>query len=111
MHLTAILFLVYGIVVAIGGIMGYVKTKSLPSLISGVVAALIEIIAAVLFQHHPRLSLLVSVGVTLVLTIVMLMRFQTTKKPMPALPVAAVSIVVFAISVIKLVSMLAKHAS
>ncbi|MEP7340605.1 MAG: TMEM14 family protein [Acidobacteriota bacterium] len=39
--MTAWIVLVYGILVAVGGVMGYVKKSSMPSLIAGVGAGLV----------------------------------------------------------------------
>jgi uncharacterized membrane protein (UPF0136 family) len=111
MKLSATFLLAYGLFVLVGGIFGYVKAKSMPSLISGVVSALIVTIAAVIFQHHPRLSLGLGATVGLVLTVVMFVRFNATKKPMPALPVAFLSLITLAYCAFKLSQLLRHHAS
>jgi uncharacterized membrane protein (UPF0136 family) len=91
MKFTAMLLVVYGIFVLCGGAYGYVKSQSMPSLISGVVSAALAFIAAVLYAHHPRLSLGIGAAVGFVLDLVMVIRFLRTRKPMPALAVAAIS--------------------
>jgi uncharacterized membrane protein (UPF0136 family) len=45
--LTAWIILIYGVLVAIGGVMGYVKARSTASLLSGGIAGLLLIASAV----------------------------------------------------------------
>ncbi len=67
MHLKAIITLIYGIVIAGGGIAGYVLAGSLPSLVSGGVLGLIIVIGAVLmFLGHAMGPTVALVGTIIV---------------------------------------------
>ena len=44
-------FIVFAIVMAFGGIMGFVKAKSVPSLVAGVASALLLVVGAVLLTR------------------------------------------------------------
>ena len=72
------------ILVAAGGIMGYVKAKSTASLISGCVSGLILGASFALSFSQPSLALALSLGVMFFLEFVFALRFSKTKKFMPA---------------------------
>ncbi len=97
-HTAAYVYVVYGVIVLAGGIFGYVKAKSTPSLISGIVAAIVAIAAGVLFHHHPKVGVGLGALDSLALTIVFASRYATTKNPMPAIPIGALSLLVFVYS-------------
>ena len=76
----------YGLLSIGGGVIGYLKSQSKVSLISGGVSGLLLLILAVMM--HSGLSWAYPIAVTIIslLTIVFIVRWFKTKKPMPALP-------------------------
>lgn len=107
----AILYIVYAVVLLAGGAMGYSKARSAPSLIAGVVSALLAAVAAVLLSlHHPRSGLGLGILVSLVISIFFVRRYQTTHKAMPAIPVIVLSIVVLLFSLVRLLTGHPAHA-
>ena len=74
----------YGILTLIGGIMGYIKVKSKPSLISGVISGLLLIFATILQYQGIPWSLTLAQLVTGILILVFLLRLIKTQKFMPA---------------------------
>jgi uncharacterized membrane protein (UPF0136 family) len=100
---AGLVLIVYGVILLIGGLYGYVKAKSTPSLIAGIFSALVAVFAGVIFRHHPGFSLLLGGLTGLVLTVVFYRRYEETKKPMPALPVGILSFFVFLYSMYTLV--------
>ncbi len=86
------LLYIYGVLLIVGGLMGYVKAKSVPSLVAGVVCGLIAIFIGYRYPWHyaPEAALVLS----LFLLIIMGRRYLKTGKLMPALFVVILSIIV-----------------
>jgi uncharacterized membrane protein (UPF0136 family) len=92
-----LLLYVYGVLLIVGGLMGYVKAKSLPSLIAGLVCGVIIIIVGLNYISYdaPYVALIVA----LVLIFLMGRRYLVTRKPMPALLIVVLSIIVAVVQV------------
>ncbi len=86
------LLYVYGVILIVGGVIGYAKAKSVPSLVAGGVSGLIAIFIGYRYPWHyaPEAALILS----LVLLIIMGRRYLKTGKFMPALLVVILSIIV-----------------
>ncbi len=84
LNLTTIATLIYGILLLIGGIIGYLNAKSKPSLISGVVSGLLLLLSAFLQWQQLALGLILAQIITIFLAIVFLIRLWKTRKFMPA---------------------------
>ncbi|MBI2297693.1 MAG: TMEM14 family protein [Armatimonadetes bacterium] len=69
MLFAAVFTLVYGLLILAGGIMGYVKAQSVPSLVSGVVAALIALPAAWLLRGGARSGVALAAGLAVALSV------------------------------------------
>ncbi len=94
MQTTAMIVLVYGALVLLGGVMGYAKAQSKPSLFAGVGFGLALLASgAMLWQGNSR-ALPGATVLAAVLLLVMGIRFARTKKFMPAGLVALMSLVV-----------------
>jgi uncharacterized membrane protein (UPF0136 family) len=90
----------YGVLLIFGGIMGYVKAASTPSLVAGVVCGLIAIFLGYRYTwHYAPLAALI---LALFLIFIMGRRYLRTRKPMPALLIVVVSLVVAAIQIYNL---------
>lgn len=95
------LILVYALLVAIGGIVGYVKAGSQQSLISGLVSGVALAIAWFLSLQNPAAGFALAAFLAMGLLIVFAIRFRKTGKFMPAGLMAALSLiamVIFAVS-------------
>ncbi|MGQ9869939.1 TMEM14 family protein [Leptodesmis sp.] len=95
------LILVYALLVAIGGIVGYVKAGSQQSLISGLVSGVVLAIAWFLSLQNPAAGFALAAFLALGLLIVFTIRFRKTGKFMPAGLMAVLSLiamVIFAVS-------------
>ena len=82
--------------------MGYVKAKSVPSLLAGVICGLIIIITGLNYTSYdaPWVALLVA----LVLIFLMGRRYLVTRKAMPALLIVVLSVIVAVVQVYILLS-------
>ncbi|GAB4382009.1 MAG: hypothetical protein Kow00121_41590 [Elainellaceae cyanobacterium] len=84
MSLSSFAAIAYGILAIVGGILGYAKAKSQPSLISGVVSGALLIIGGIAQQQGLVWGLWLSILVTGVLVVVFAIRLWKTRKWMPA---------------------------
>lgn len=95
------LILAYALLVAIGGVVGYVKAQSQQSLISGLVSGIALAIVWFLSLQNPSIGFALAALIALGLLIVFAIRFRKTSKFMPAGLMATLSLVamvVFAVS-------------
>lgn len=76
--------LIFAALVAAGGVMGFVKAQSKPSLISGVVSALLLGVCFFVTNDHPQTGLMAGWIVTDMLLVVFAIRLAKTKKFMPS---------------------------
>ncbi len=77
--------------------MGYVKAKSVPSLLAGVICGLIIIITGLNYISHN--APYVALAVALVLIVLMGRRYIRTRKAMPALLIVVLSVIVAVVQV------------
>lgn len=87
------LIVVYGLLVAIGGVIGYVKAGSNVSLISGLGSGGALMIAAYITTQNSSVGLALAVFIAALLLIVFAIRWFKTKKLMPAGMMAILSLV------------------
>jgi uncharacterized membrane protein (UPF0136 family) len=87
-----LLLYIYGILLIVGGAMGYVKAKSVPSLVAGVVCGVIAILMGLDYTWHwaPVVALILAI----VLILLMGRRYLNTRKAMPALLIVVLSVIV-----------------
>ncbi len=69
---TAWIILIYGVLVALGGVMGYVRAQSVPSLVAGGIAGLLLIASAVAMMRGP---FQVGWWAALIIAVLLLLRF------------------------------------
>lgn len=84
MSLAKIVFLIYGILMLGGGVMGYVKAGSKPSLITGIISGILIFVGVYLLGVNAKVGLGIVSVVSLILTGVFLMRFLKTQAFMPS---------------------------
>jgi uncharacterized membrane protein (UPF0136 family) len=80
----AVLSLIYGSLVLVGGIIGYRKAGSRPSLIAGVVSEALLCLAGLLLFIGSRWGLVLAVGVAALLLLFFAVRWVKGGKFMPA---------------------------
>lgn len=84
MNLAIAATIVYGLLSGLGGIWGYLKSQSKPSLISGCISGVLLLIAATMQIQGLNLGLLLSRIIVLLLAVVFTIRLVKTKKFMPS---------------------------
>jgi len=99
MTLGTVVAIAYGILAILGGIMGYVKVRSRPSLISGLISGALLILGAALWAGEYVLGQGIALVVTLGLILVFIDRLRKTRKFMPAGLMIIVGILAFIVMV------------
>ena len=94
MQNQAILVWVFGGLVILGGVMGFLKAKSKASLISGLVFGVLLVLCGYAIYEGRTVGLQAGALISLVLALIMGRRFLATKKFMPAGLVAGLGLIV-----------------
>ena len=89
-----IVLIAYGVLVAAGGIFGYVKSQSRPSLIAGSVSGLFLVVAGLLVLMGVAAGAHFGFAVNVLLVVLFGMRFGKTPKFMPSGMMLVLSVVV-----------------
>ena len=86
------LLYVYGVLLIFGGLMGYVKAKSVPSAVAGCISGVIAIFLG--FRYTWHYAPVAAFVLSLVLLVMMGRRYLRTRKAMPALLIVVLSLIV-----------------
>lgn len=84
MNLAILATIIYGLLSGFGGIWGYIKSQSKPSLIAGCLSAIALFIAAGMQWQNYDMGLLLSKIIILLLMVVFTIRLVKTGKFMPS---------------------------
>ncbi|WP_017326374.1 TMEM14 family protein [Synechococcus sp. PCC 7336] len=101
--IALIAIVVYAILVAVGGAIGFLKSNSKISLISGLGSAAVLIVARIVASNSPSAGLGIALACAIVLAIVFAVRLRKTKKLMPAgvmIVASAIAAVLFAVALV-----------
>ncbi len=96
MQTTAIIVWIYGVLVLVGGMMGWTKARSVPSLLSGVGFGTALVGCGFMVWREMDQALPVAASLTGALLVVMAIRLIKTKKFMPAGLTVALSLIALA---------------
>lgn len=79
-----IYFIIFGVLTIAGGIVGYVKAGSMPSIIAGSITGILLLIGAFTLPEHRAAGLITVLIVSLLLAAQFIPKFIRTGKAMPA---------------------------
>src|SRR5207244_6794874 len=84
MDATKLYFLIFGALTIVGGVIGYVKAGSTPSIIAGAITGVLLLVAAFILPEHRTAGLAMALIVSLLLATQFIPKFIRTGKAMPA---------------------------
>ena len=88
-----IYFIIFGILTIAGGIIGYVKAASVPSIIAGGITGILLLVAAFLLPEHRAAGLATAFIVSLLLGAQFVPKFLRTGRVMPAGMMSILSVI------------------
>ena len=100
MDATRLYFLIFGALTILGGVIGYVKAGSVPSIIAGAITGVLLLVAGALLPEHRAAGLAAAFIVSLLLAAQLAPKFIRTGKVMPAGLMSILSVIGIVIAVV-----------
>jgi uncharacterized membrane protein (UPF0136 family) len=100
MDATKLYFLVFGALTIVGGIIGYVKAGSLPSIIAGAITGVLLLVAGLLLPEHRAAGIATAFVVSFVLAAQFVPKFIRTGKMMPAGMMSILSVIGLIVAIV-----------
>ena len=100
MDATKLYFLVFGSLTIVGGIIGYVKAGSLPSIIAGAITGVLLLVAEFLLPEHRAAGIATAFVVSFVLAAQFVPKFIRTGKMMPAGMMSILSVIGLIVAIV-----------
>jgi uncharacterized membrane protein (UPF0136 family) len=100
MDATAIYFLVFGALTILGGIIGYVKAGSLPSIIAGTITGILLLVAGWILPNNRTAGLALAFIVSLLLAVQFVPKLIRTAKMMPAGLMSILSVIGIVVAIV-----------
>ena len=94
MKKSAYVMLAYGLLIIVGGMIGFAKAHSMPSLIAGSTFGILGIISSICMFKNQTWSVYFSMGISALLTVFFAFRFINTAKFMPSGMMCVLSLIV-----------------
>jgi uncharacterized membrane protein (UPF0136 family) len=93
-------FIIFGALTIIGGIIGYVKAGSLPSIVAGSITGVLLLIAGWLLPQHRAVGLTTALVISLVLAAQFVPKFFRTGRMMPAGLMSILSVIGLIVAIV-----------
>ena len=100
MGTAKIYFIVFGILTIAGGVVGYVKAGSLPSIIAGSITGVLLLVGAFLLPEHRAVGLATAFIVSLLLAAQFVPKFVRTGRVMPAGMMSVLSVIGIIVAIV-----------
>jgi uncharacterized membrane protein (UPF0136 family) len=100
MDVTRLYFLIFGALTILGGVIGYVKAGSVPSIIAGAITGVLLLVAGTLLPQHRAAGLAAAFIVSLLLAAQFVPKFIRTGKVMPAGLMSILSVIGIVVAVV-----------
>ena len=95
-----IYFIIFGVLTIAGGIIGYVKAGSMPSIIAGSITGILLLVSAWLLPEHQAAGLGIAVLVSLLLAGQFVPKFLRTGAVMPAGMMSILSVIGIVLAIV-----------
>jgi uncharacterized membrane protein (UPF0136 family) len=95
-----IYFIIFGILTIAGGVVGYVKAGSLPSIIAGSITGVLLLVAAFLLPEHSAAGLATAFIISLLLAGQFIPKFLRTGRVMPAGMMSILSVIAIIVALV-----------
>jgi uncharacterized membrane protein (UPF0136 family) len=100
MDATKLYFLIFGALTIVGGVVGYVKAGSLPSIIAGAITGVLLLVAGALLPEHRAAGLATAFVISLLLAAQFVPKFIRTGKVMPAGLMSILSVIGLVVAIV-----------
>jgi len=94
-----IYFVIFGLLTIAGGIMGYVKARSVVSVIAGAITGVLLIVAAFMLPEHRELGLVLALLTSAILAAQFIPRALRTRRIMPGGMMSVLSVIGIVIAI------------
>jgi uncharacterized membrane protein (UPF0136 family) len=95
-----IYFIIFGALTIVGGVIGYVKAGSAPSIIAGAITGVLLLSAGFLLPEHRAVGLAIAFITSLLLAAQFVPKFVRTGKAMPAGMMAILSVIGLIVAIV-----------
>jgi uncharacterized membrane protein (UPF0136 family) len=100
MDATRLYFLVFGALTIIGGVIGYVKAGSLPSIIAGGVTGVLLLVAGWILPANRMTGIVIALIISFLLAAQFIPKFIRTGKAMPAGLMSILSVIGIVVAIV-----------
>src|SRR6266446_2071751 len=100
MNATSIYFLIFGALTIIGGVIGYVKAGSLPSIIAGAITGVLLLVAGWILPNNRMLGLAIAFVVSILLAAQFVPKLIRTGKMMPTGLMSILSVIGIVVAIV-----------
>jgi len=100
MDATSIYFLIFGALTIVGGVIGYVKAGSLPSIIAGAITGVLLLVAGWILPTHRTAGVVMALIVSLLLAVQFVPKLIRTGKMMPAGLMSILSVIGIVVAIV-----------
>jgi len=100
-----VVYFLYAAALFGGGMMGYIKAHSVPSVIGSTIFAAIAIVAGIITRNNPNTGLIIGIIDALLVIALFIYRFIETQKGAVAFPAIGMSVIVLGLTIAALVAL------
>jgi uncharacterized membrane protein (UPF0136 family) len=99
MDATQLYFLIFGALTIVGGVIGYVKAQSVPSIVAGAITGVLLLIAGFILPQHRTAGIVTAFAISLLLAAQFVPKLIRTGKLMPAGLMSILSVIGIVVAV------------